>query len=109
MALSDINIADFCGHTVDILANWTETLEIRRLGGPVAFSYDSTGAAVRDEQVIATFLGDWQDAVVFGPCSLAVQENDRIYRADGTFEYVNYFRNQEDHAEIFLTRVLGSD
>jgi hypothetical protein len=56
MALSDINIADFCGHTVDILANWTETLEIRRLGGPVAFSYDSTGAAVRDEQVIATFL-----------------------------------------------------
>ena len=110
-----------CADTVDILTEWAENLSIYRM----TKTYDAQGMAIESWTLVGAFIGDWQpvsaatmraeaglsvrtSSVVFGPCDLDVEENDRIQKDDGTFEYVNFAQMHEDHAEIYLKRDKGS-
>lgn len=123
MGLSDIHLADLCADTALIMEDWDETLTIKRRVSPP--SYDSSGEMVDAWVVVESFLGDWQpvsgatmrseaalkiktDAVIFGPCGIDVVQGYRIYRADGSFEYVERLISHEDHFEIYMTKTEGS-
>ena len=115
-------IAAYCADTVSIITDWAETLSIYRM----TKTYNAIGIAVESWTLVGAFTGDWQpvsaatiraeaglsiksSSVVFGPCGLDVEENDRIQKDDGTFEYVNYSQQNEDHIEIYLKRTEGSN
>ena len=123
MGLSDIDVTNLCADTVLIMEDWDETLTIKRRVSPP--SYDSSGERVDAWADVEDFLGDWQpvsgatmraeaalkirsDAVIFGPCGIDVVQGDRIYRADGSWEYVNRVIVHEDHFEIYMTKTEGS-
>lgn len=111
-----------CADTVSILTEWNEDLETYR----ATPTYDAQGIASQSWALVEAFIGDWQPvstetqraeaglsvrskAVVFGPCNLDIEENDRVQKvADGTWMYVNYAQIHEDHAEIYLKRDEGS-
>jgi len=111
-----------CADAVKIIADWDpETLTVTR-NTP---TYES-GMGVDSWSAIGTFSGDWQpvsgrvmrqeeglkiksNAFIIAPCDIDVTEGDRIYRDDGTFEYVNYVSRYKGHITIFLTRVQGSE
>ena len=114
-------IAAYCSDTVSIISDWDESLEIYRMTA----TYNDSGIAVESWTLVGAFIGDWQpvsaatmraeaglsvrtSSVVFGPCDLDVVENDRIQKADGTFEYVNFSKQHEDHIEVYLKRDEGS-
>lgn len=107
--------------TDGILAVWGEALEVKR----PAKTPTATGMTQVWTTVVA-FIGDWQpvsgktmtreegrnvksNSQVFAALGLNVQEGDRIYKADGTFEYVNYILKFEDHLQIMLTVSIGSN
>ena len=104
--------------TLDILQTWGESLVVKRATN----SFDSTGKATQTWTEVGTYLGDWQpvdgdlmrsetglavksDAKIITPYGVNVLAGDRIYRADETFEYVNYTQKFEDHTTVYLTNV----
>lgn len=122
IAMADAElIAAWCQDTVDIISDWSEDLEIFRMTP----TYNDSGIANEVWTLVGAFIGDWQpvsaatmraeaglsvrtSSVVFGPCDLDVVENDRIQKDDGTFEYVNFSKQHEDHIEVYLKRDKGS-
>ncbi len=115
-------IAAYCSDTVNIIADWSESLSIYRMGKV----YDASGIATESWTLVGAFIGDWQpvsaatmraevglsvktSSIVFGPCDLDVEENDQIRKADDTFEYVNFSQQHEEHIEIHLKRTKGSN
>ena len=121
MANAEI-IAAWCADSVSIISDWSETLSIYRM----TKVYGASGIATESWTLVGAFIGDWQpvsaatmraeaglsvrtSSVVFGPCDLDVEENDRIQKADATFEYVNFSQQHEDHIEIYLKRDEGSN
>ena len=112
---------DLCADTVAVISDWAETLTVHRR----TVDYDAAGKSISSWTSVGTFVGDWQPvsadtmraeaglsirskAVVIGPCNLDIEEDDRIYKEDGTFMYVNYMQLHEEHAEIYLKRDEGS-
>lgn len=110
-------LSDMKADTVAILAEWSEPLNIHR----AANTYDTTGKASREWSSVNILEGDWQplsgqdiamevgrkiqsDAKVIIEVDEDVEVNDRIYRNDGSFMYVNHIRKYEDHWTIFLTK-----
>ena len=106
--------------TLDFLDEWGEAMILKRS----AITYDSMHRAIVTWVAIASFVGDWQalpgsiiqeeeglkvksDAQIISSFSLGVKANDRVYRSDGTYEYVNYVRPYEDHLTIRVTRIQG--
>jgi len=106
-----------------IIASWCEVFTIKRLA-PV---YDSMGRLTdtANWNTVDSVYGDWQplsgrtireeqgldiksDAQVLVPTDTEVQEHDRIYRVDGTFEYVNYVRKYMGHWTILVTRTRST-
>ena len=103
--------------TLDILQTWGESLVVKRATN----SFDSTGKATQTWTEVGTYLGDWQPVdgslmraetgmavkstsqVIF-PVTANIKEGDRIYRADGSYENVNYCKKYEDHITAFLTK-----
>ena len=104
-----------------ILGDWSEILQVKCKSN----SYDNKNMATttwvnKGNQ----FNGDWQpatgrssrsqpglkviyDAVVFCSVNVSVDEGDRIYRTNGTFENVTFVAKHEDHFEIFLNKTEG--
>lgn len=114
-------IAAYCSDTVSIISDWDENLSIYRMSP----TYDGSGMASESWTLVGAFIGDWQpvsaatmraeaglsvrtSSVVFGPCNLDVEENDRIQKDDGTFEYVKFAKQHEEHIEVYLKRDKGS-
>jgi hypothetical protein len=110
-----------CADTVSILTEWNETLSTYRMTA----TYDAAGIAAESWTLVEAFVGDWQPvsgatlraeaglsvrtmSVVLGPCNLDVEENDRVQKADGTFQYVDFVQEFEDHTTIHLKRDKGS-
>jgi hypothetical protein len=112
-----------CADTVAILEEWQETLTIWRHSTQ---QYDDTGLDPQTTWTqIETFEGDWQSvdgrtmrkeaklsvksrAIIISPCGVDVEADDRIYKEDGTYMYVNYVREYEDHITIYMKREAGS-
>jgi len=104
--------------TVNILTDWGEDLIIKRPSN----TYGDSGMPTESLATVGTFTGDWQpisgkiqseesglaiksDAQVIFAITVDVQENDQIYRDDGSFMYCNYVKSYEDHLTVFLTKV----
>ncbi len=117
-----VSTSEICDDTLDILSDWEELLDVRRL----TKTYNDAKIAVETYASIGTFLGDWQpvsgstmrneagmsiksEAQIIAPCDAVVDNDDRIYRADGSYMYVNYVRRYEDHLTIMLKRSEGSN
>lgn len=115
------DVAALCNDTVNIISDWEEALDIYRMSK----TYNDSGIAEESWTLVGAFIGDWQpvsaatmraeaglsvrtSSLVIGPCDLDVEENDRIQKADGTFEYVNFSQQHEEHIEIYLKRDEGS-
>ena len=107
--------------TLTILDEWGELVTIKR----ASLSYDSAGMAAQSWATDSSVAGDWQpssgdteraeagreiktDAILILPFDADILEGDRVYRSDGSFEYVNYVKKFEDHITGFLTRTAGS-
>jgi len=106
--------------TLSILNVWGETLTVKRR----TLSYDNTGKATITWTTIGTITGDWQPlpgsaiieeqglatkstSQIFTVYNADVSPGDRIYRADGTYEYVNYSKRHEDHKNIRMKLTEG--
>ena len=104
--------------TVQLLSVWGESLVVKRATN----SFDSTGKATQTWTEVGTYLGDWQpvdgslmraetglavksDAKIIMPYGVDVLAGDRIYRADGSYENVNYCKVYPDHTTVYLTNV----
>lgn len=106
--------------TTAILDVWGETLTVKRRSA----SYGDTGKATVTWTTIGTITGDWQPlpgSAIIEEAGLKVKSNsqiytvynanvlagDRIYRADGSYEYVNYLKKHEDHMAIRMKLTEG--
>lgn len=106
----------------NIIADFDETVGIYRLEE----TYDTVGAADRAWVLIGNLLGDWQpsrgstvrdkagleiehDARLLTIYNANILANDKVVRADGTFEYVVYVRRYAGHITAYLNRVKGSE
>lgn len=115
-----MGLAEMKADTDQILSEWGETLTRKRL----AATYDDDGRATNTYTNTTTFTGDWQptsgkvklmeqgleikyDALVIAAFDASVEEDDQIFRADGTFMRVKSISKYEDHMTIFLTRTKG--
>ena len=104
--------------TINILTDWGEDLIVKRPSS----SFDGVGIPTDTPKTIGTYTGDWQpvsgkvqeeesglaiksDAQVIFAITVDVQENDQIYRSDGSFMWVNYVKSYEDHLTVYLTKV----
>ena len=103
--------------TVQLLSVWGESLVVKRATN----SFDGTGKATQTWTEVGTYLGDWQPVsgntqrietgmavkstsqVIF-PVTANIKAGDRVYRADGSYENVNYCKKYEDHITAFLTK-----
>lgn len=98
-----------------------ENLSIQRR----TVTYDASGMKIETWALVTSFIGDWQpasgstirreagmnlksDAQVLTVTGVDVAEGDRLYKSDGTFEYVNYVQKYEDHYTIYLRKVQGN-
>ncbi len=114
--------AEWCADASDVIADYDETLSVYRKSA----TYDASGMANLTWNLQGTFLGDWQPvsgqamrkeeglsikstAMVIAACNLDVENDDRIQRADGSFEYVNYVKIFHGHTTIFLKKQAGSN
>jgi len=103
--------------TVNILSTWGESLVVKRATN----SFDGTGKATQTWTEVGTYLGDWQpsdgalmrsevglaiksDAQVIFSVTVDIEAGDRVYRADDSYENVNYCKKYEDHITAFLTK-----
>lgn len=113
---------ELCQDAVDIVADWDkETLTVYRL------TADFTGIIAGETWGLqSTFSGDWQPisgrvqraeeglsvkstAFIIAGCDLGILADDKIYRTDGTFEYVNYVKRYHGHTTVFLKKQKGSN
>lgn len=107
---------DMKADTSVLLDTWGESLSIAR--PTITWS---TGKASQSYAMQGTVVGDFQpvsgrtmteeegrqvksDAQVVCRPDENIAEGDRIYRADGSFMYVNYIKKYEDHWTVMLTR-----
>jgi len=116
-----MNITKAREDTAALLAVWGETLTVKRR----SVTYPgSDGKATVEWVEVTAFTGDWQpitgsaiveeqgleiksDAQVVAEYDIDVEAGDRIYKADGTYEYVNYVNTYEDHTMIRLVKTQG--
>lgn len=116
-----IDTAQLKADTVSILSDWAETLTIKRA---TQADTNGTGETVPSWSTIATVTGDWQDgrsnrfqpartgsgldfefeALAVLPFGTNVVENDQIHRSDGSYDYVIFVENNEDHVVAFLRK-----
>jgi len=106
--------------TLNILNEWGETLTIKRRSN----EYDDTGMATVTWIEIGDFTGDWQSlpgsaiieeeglsvkssSQIIAAYNTDVRAGDRIYKAGGTYEYINYVRFYEDHVTIRMKKTEG--
>jgi len=111
-----IDVSILCDDTEAILADWEETLIVKR----AAITYDASGKAAQTWSTIETFAGDWQaptgelvyneagevithDGRIYGPCGMAVEPGDRICQDDGSYMEVVYVAVHEGHTTIFVS------
>lgn len=105
--------------TERILEIWGEPLSVKER----IISYDTEGKVKIDKwDIVDTIVGDWQPITgsaireeqgfevkstsqIIAAHDVNVKPGDRIYRADGTFERVNYVKRFEDHVTIRLVKV----
>lgn len=102
--------------TDSIMGVWGETLTVKRKS-----STWSNGRATVTWGDITTFQGDWQpvsgsvvreeegiqvrsQAMILCQQGYDIEEDDRIYRSDNTFMYVNYIKRYANHWTLLLTR-----
>ncbi|MCK5020495.1 MAG: hypothetical protein KAS32_25985 [Candidatus Peribacteraceae bacterium] len=119
----DTPIGQMRQDTVNILSTGAIGSELFIVKRSVEF-YDGESKATITWTQVETFNGDWQpvdgntiraeegladksDAVCYGPYGIDVLGGDRIYRADGSYEYINYVRPFDEHTEIFVTKTKG--
>ncbi len=112
---------EMCQDVSDLIEDREETLTVYRR----SVTYDNTVLGAEVWNLQGTFSGDWQPqsgklrrqekglavksiAFIIAGCNIDVEEDDRITRTDGTFEYVNYVKEYHGHTTIFLKRELGS-
>jgi head-tail adaptor len=108
--------------TLAILGRWAESIDVHR----ATLTYDGAGLASESWASVGVIQADWQtkpgtvittesgekriaDAVIQAPAGVNVAEHDRVYRCDGSFEYVVYVKTYEDHTAIYVNRTEGSD
>lgn len=113
---------EWCVDAAAVIADFDETLTVQR----VSVTYDASGMAVENWVEQGTFLGDWQPmtgeamrredglkiksmAMIIAACNIDVQNDDKIFRADGSFEYVNYVKIYHGHTTIFVSKQRGSN
>jgi len=106
--------------TLDLLDEWGETLTVKRRSA----SYGAGGKATITWTTIGTIVGDWQplpgsavieeaglevksSSQIFTVYNASVQAGDRIYKADGSYEYINYVKPYEDHMAIRMKLTEG--
>lgn len=113
-----------CSDTVSIINDWDpESFQVSRQTVTYAAG---DGMPSQSWSVVETFEGDWQPvsgtvmrqeegrkikstSFIITPCDVDVSEGDRVYRADNSYEYVNYVKRYSGHITIFLTDTVGSD
>jgi len=104
--------------TLDFLTEHGETLTLKRR----LTTYDDEGNPTTTWTTVATFSGDWQprsgdlyadeaglrvesDAQIVASYDLSVKADDRVYKADGSFEKVNHILKEGGHIMIRLTSI----
>jgi hypothetical protein len=114
-----VDVTTLRANFAKILADWSETLTIKRS----TVVYASAGAT-ETWATSSTPSGAWQpisgaaqraeaglqvksDAQVFFATTVDVQAGDRIYRVDGTWGTVNYPKVYIDHITAFVTTATG--
>lgn len=115
---------EFCQDMADVLDDYggKETLTVYR----VSVAYNGSAMGVETWESQGTFSGDWQPisgevvrqergleiksvSMIQAGCDLNVENDDKIYRADSTFEYVNYVKKYHGHTTIFMKKDKGSN
>ena len=109
-----MGLAEMKTDTDSILDTWGETLIVKRR----SVAYGSTGKGTTTWATVGTTItGDWQplsgsaiieeqglevksSSQILAAFNVNVLPGDQIYRADGSYEYVNYIVKHEDHMEI---------
>ena len=106
--------------TLNFLDEWGETLTVKRRSA----SYGASGKAMITWTTIGTVTGDWQplpgsaiieeaglevksSSQIFTVYNADILAGDRIYRADGSYEYVNYLKSHEDHIAVRMKLTEG--
>jgi len=104
-------------HTNTILDSWGEILTLKRRN----VVYDNSGMSTVTWIEIATFVGDWQPmkgstmmaragvkikhgSKIIAAHTVDVRAGDRVYRDDGSYEYVTSVDKYEDHITISLAK-----
>lgn len=109
-------VSDRRQDTTKFLAEHGEVLTLKRR----SVTYDDEGKATTSWVTVTTFSGDWQprsgntyrdeegleirsNAQIITEYDLDVKADDRVYKADGTYEKVNHPLKFDDHITIRLT------
>lgn len=114
---------ELCQDMADVLDDYgaKETLTVYR----VSVAYDASNMATETWALQGTFSGDWQPltgevmreerglkikstAMIQAACDIDVENDDKVYRDDGTFEYVNYVKIWHGHTTVFMKKEKGS-
>lgn len=107
--------------TTDYLDEQGETLTLKRK----TVVYGTGDKYTETWSTVGTFVGDWQQVsgdTVRREVGLAVKSTseifveydtealagDRVYRADGSYEEINYIQKWQDHA-VLMTRVTEGE
>lgn len=119
---SEDGLVESMRNTISVITDlFSETLTIHRSstvysGGKPTITWSSVG----------TFLGDWQpksglterqqqslgiecESRIIGEHDVDIMENDKVFREDGTFEYVVYVRRYATHVTVYLSGKKGQD
>jgi len=113
-------LSRFQQDTLNLLDKWGETLTIKRRSS----AFGDTGMATVSWTEIGDFTGDWQplpgsaiieeqglevksSSQIIAAYDADVRPGDRIYKAGGTYEMVNYVRKHEDHINIRMKLTEG--
>lgn len=112
---------EWCADAGDVIEDYKETLAVWRS----TITYDASGMGSESYALQGTFSGDWQPvsgqvirqesglkikstAFIIAACDIDVENDDKIFRADLTFEYVNYVKKYHGHTTIFMKKDKGS-
>ncbi len=114
---------ELCQDMVDVIDDYggKETLSVYRR----SVVYNASSMAVETWNLIGTFSGDWQPltgeairqeaglkikstAMIQAGCDIDVENDDKIYRSDSTFEYVNYVKIWHGHTTVFMKKQKGA-
>lgn len=103
-----------------VIADFKETVTIKRS----TVSYNTKSEGTPSWVTVTTAQGDKQplsgrlqraeatlevksDAFIILPYNTNIEENDRVYYADGSFDTVNYLRKYNGHITAFMKHVEG--